>query len=152
MVRKKRVRKTKFKWYYTRKGRKHLTKKAKEHLSRKMSMAYRKKRFKRIEKIKLYRYSYAINFPLHNKYYGIMGQIWVKEKNEDAKDFIKEKTKEFLLKVIGYSKGDPWFDLALEGEGWQEVKEEKKFENYYELRYEDEEGRTLKREDGYYEA
>jgi hypothetical protein len=104
-----------------------------------------------IKKIKPFnRYSIAINFPIHKKYYGCLGQIWTFNPDIEHSNFIKKKTRDFLLDYLKYDIKDLWFELVMEGEGWQEVPYKKELEERYELYIEDEHGATIKSDSGKY--
>jgi hypothetical protein len=86
---------------------------------------------------------------MHKKYYGCIGQVWLLKPSEKVKEKLKKRVKEFLEKWIGYPQEEFWFEFVLEGEGWQEVEYDKDLENYWEVRVEDKEGKTLKKAKGY---
>jgi hypothetical protein len=109
---------------------------------------------------KLYRYSFVINYPpdkkgakgipVHRKYYGIIGQIWVSVKSAKLRKLLEKKVKEALKKWLGFEEEEYWFNV-IEGEGWQEVEYDKDLENYWEIRIEDENGETIEKTSGKYE-
>ena len=105
----------------------------------------------------LYRYSFVINYPaskikkrgvpVHRKYYGIIGQIWVSVKTDKVRKFLEDKVKKRLKDWLGFDEQEYWFDV-IEGEGWQMVEYDKTLENYWEVRIEDENGETISKIEG----
>lgn len=99
----------------------------------------------------MWRYTVAINFPLHRKYWGAIGQIWraVSHADTASEDLIADILANALADWLGYSERELWFDIsAIVGEAWQEVPYSRRLLDSWEVRIEDEQGRTRHREAG----
>jgi len=108
---------------------------------------YRNKRIleaQQKQEIKRYRFSYAINFPIHQQYWGCLGQVWSDKVKPELEQEIAKLTQEFLLNYLNYDVNDLWFDLSetvVAGSGWQEVTDDIE-QGVYEIRIENDSGAT----------
>lgn len=95
----------------------------------------------------LERYTTAINFPLHQKYYGAICQAWVintiKDKyKEDIETICNDNLRDYLERWLGYPEKEWWFSYQI-GDGWESVPYDENLQNIKYLAIEDETGKIL---------